>query len=97
LLSDPLVLTTIVSQQRQVDVVMAFKPEDLDEEIDFTGVSKTKLKYIEGGGQWVYWKGYSALTVYENDDGGTKHTKLTSQVQLLVGIVLLFFQGQVKA
>lgn len=54
------------------------------------------VKWVEGKGQWVYWKGCSGLTVYENNSEGKVHDKLTGQVKLQSGIELYFVLGQVK-
>lgn len=74
---------------------MAFDPEDLDPTIDFTDVPTNKVKWVEGRGQWVYWKGCSGLTVHEKN-GETVHDKLSGQIILQPGIELVFVKGQVK-
>jgi hypothetical protein len=75
---------------------MAFDPQDLDPTIDFSAVSTNKVKWVEGKDQWVYWKGCSALTVYENKGEGKVHGKLTGQVKLQTGIELYLVGGEVK-
>jgi len=75
---------------------MAFNPVDLDPSIDFANVSKNTVTWVEGKDQWVYWKGCSGLTVYENNDEGTVRDELTGQVKLPNGIELYIVGGQVK-
>jgi hypothetical protein len=54
------------------------------------------VRWIEGNGQWVYWKGCDGLTVYENKGEGKVHEMLSGQVRLETGIELYLVGGQVK-
>lgn len=73
-----------------------FGPQDLNPAEDFSDVPTNTIKWVEGKGQWVYWKGCSALTFYENQGEGKVHRKLSGQVILQAGIELYIVGGQVK-
>ena len=73
-----------------------FDPGELDSSIDFSGISNNDVKWVEGNGQWVYWKECSGLTVFEKGKEGVKHDQLTGQVKLESGIELYFVGGKVK-
>jgi len=80
--------------------MMAFDPKELDPTIDFTGVPKNDVRWIEGKGQWVYWRGCN-VTVYEKDSKGNEQTRKldrmpNGQGNIPSSVELYVTQGQVK-
>lgn len=75
---------------------MSFDPQDLDPAEDFSAVPTNTVKWVEGKGQWIYWKECIAVTVYEDKGEGKIHSKLSGQVKLEPGVELYFVGGQVK-
>ncbi len=68
--------------------------------IDFTTVPNNTVRWVEGKGQWVYWKECN-VTVYEKDSEGNKQAKtlnnhLTGQGMVPSGTQLYCFGGKVK-
>jgi len=79
---------------------MAFDPEELDPTIDFTAVPENTVKWVEGRGQWVYWKGCN-VTVYEKDSEGNEQARKLvgipdGQGMVPSGTQLYCFRGKVK-
>jgi len=75
---------------------MTFKPEELlDTDVQFTADDNINFKLVEGGDQWVYWKGCNGLSTVENGKK-EKQDVLTGKVKLEPGISLYFAGGQVK-
>jgi len=82
---------------------MAFVPEEVDLTVDltvdFTTVPDNTVKWVQGKGQWVYWKGCN-VTVFEKDSEGNRREKvldiLTGRGMVSPGTQLYCFKGKVK-
>lgn len=75
---------------------MAFEPEPLTDDIQFTEDDKNKdVMVAEGKGQWVYWKDCIGVSYKENGENKI-HNMNSGRVILQSGIQVYFAKGYVK-